>query len=105
MINGDGHVENARLANRLAHIQRLQDRETLGVSLQQVGDPVQRVRPFRHRGRPPARKRTLRRLDRAIDISGCSTRNTSQHLTRRGIDTLDRLPDSASTHWLSMNIP
>jgi hypothetical protein len=90
MRRHQGHVDIARLADRLAVVDRLQHRQLTRPLLHDPGDPVQVLGPLptRH-GRPDVVERLPSRRDGRVDVFGRRLHDLGQHLFRRGVDGLE----------------
>src|SRR5207237_3963995 len=95
------HVDVARFADRLAAVERLEDRELARALLEEPRDPEEILRSFaRAQLRPRAFERAARRLHRAIDVGLVRLRDLRQWLLAGRIDRrvaltrqrLDELP-------------
>ncbi|CAB4925832.1 unannotated protein [freshwater metagenome] len=86
---GQGHVDVARLGDRLAVVQGLQDRELPGPLLQQAGDPEQVLAAVgrAHRAPDPG-ERPAGGADGAVDVGVGAHRDLAEHLLGRRVDRL-----------------
>ena len=83
------HVHVARLADRLAAVHRLHDRQLPRPLLDQARDPEQVLAAVEPAERGPARLGGARRLDGAANVAGSGERHLGHRLLGRGIDRLD----------------
>ena len=85
MRRRERHVDVARLADRLAAVERLDDRQLAGALLDQARDPEQVLAALERRQRLPRPRRGARRLDRLRDVLGPRERDLGERLLgRRG---------------------
>ena len=68
MVDGERDVGGHRLADRLAVVPSLGERNLLQIRLHAVGDLVEHLRPFGDRGAPPGVFRGMRRVESGLDV-------------------------------------
>ena len=89
-VAGDeGNVDVARLADRLAVVDRLQHREEALALLHVARQRVEMARPLVARERRPFRLRLARRSDRRVDVGGRALRRAGDPLAGRGIEHVE----------------
>ena len=78
------HVERARVAQRVAGVERLEPRELFGVGLDQVGELEQDAAAIGRGQAAPRREGALRRrLDRAVDVGRAGHRHVGDRSSCR----------------------
>src|SRR5690606_14038727 len=83
----------ARFRQRLATVERLDDRQPLGVPADQLGGAVENTAAFYGQGvAPRTPQRTSRIVHRGVNIGDGCRRNVGKDLTRGRIDGLDPVP-------------
>ncbi len=70
MINRERQVGSGRLADRLAVVPRLGEREQIELGLHSIGDTVEDHRALGRAGAAPAVLRGMRGVERLFDIGG-----------------------------------
>ena len=106
-VRGDQRdVDVARLADRLAVVERLEHRELARPLLDDPGDAEQVLAALarRHR-RPHLLVRPAGGGDGAVDVGRAGLGDLGQHLLGGGVDRLEGAPVDGSTNWPSMNRP
>ena len=95
MVDRQRKVGIEGLADRLAVLPALRDREHLEVRLDRVGDRVQDLGAVGRRGLAPRLARSVRRVEREVDVRRGRARDLAERLSRRGarigaVGALDR---------------
>ena len=78
MVDGKRHVGRGGLADRLAIVPGLGEREQIEVFLHAVGDAVQDQRAFGDAGAAPGFLGGVRRVERVFDVLGLGARDLAQ---------------------------
>ena len=68
MVDGERDVGSHRLADRLAVVPRLGERNLLQIRFDAVGDLVEHLRPFGYGGAPPGVFRSVRGVESGLDV-------------------------------------
>jgi ParB family chromosome partitioning protein len=79
VVDGERHVGGERLADRLAVVPRLDQRELLEIGLHAVGDPVQDRGARGGRGLAPGRRSGVRGVEREVDVFFGRARDLAEH--------------------------
>ena len=92
MSGREREVDVARLADRLAAVERLRDGELARALLEDARDAEEVLRALRGRElRPAVLERVARRADREVDVLRARLRDLEQVLLGRGRDRLEPL--------------
>ena len=90
VVDGERHVGEGRLADRLAVVPGFGGGEHREVLLHPVGDPVQDVGTLGGRGLAPRGLGLVRGVERAVDCRGCRAGNLAERLAGDRSDTETR---------------
>ena len=88
----------ARLGERLAHLDRHEQREVLLALLQQIERATQDLGPLPRRRRRPSRERLDGGIERGLAVGGRGIGDLLDHATRRGVVDASCLPSAAARH-------
>ncbi len=80
----------AGVADRHAHVARLEQPQLVDVLLEQVGPAVEHLGALDRRARPPVGERPRRRLHGAVGVLAPRLRDGAEHLAGGGVDGLER---------------
>ena len=80
MVDGEWNVGSHRLADRLAIVPCLGERNLLQIRLNPVGDLVEDLRPFGDGGAPPGILRGMRGIERGLDVRGVGAGDLADRL-------------------------
>ncbi len=81
VVHRERQVGGQRLADRLAVVPGLGDRELLQVLLDPIRDPVEDVGAFGHRCPAPLRRGGVRGVQGEVDVRGTGAGDLTEHLT------------------------
>jgi hypothetical protein len=86
VCGGERHVDVARLADRLAAVERLHDRQLAGALLDQARDAEQVLPALQPRQRRPARLGAVGGVDGAAEVAGPGERHLGHRLLGRWVE-------------------
>ena len=96
------HVERARVAQRMAGVERFEARQLVGVGLDEVGELEQDAAAVGRRHAAPGREGALRRSDGAVDVLAAGHRHVGDVELSCGFSVASVSPEAASTKRPSM---
>ena len=105
VVDGQRHVGVERLADRLAVVPGLGQRDRLEVLLDAVGDLVQDDGAFAGGGLAPRGGGAVRGVERLVDVGLVGTRDLAERLARHRGRVLEVSPPDGGTHSPPMKLP
>ena len=91
MAGDEGNVDVAGLADRLAVVDRLQNRQKTLALLHVAGERIEMLRAFEARERRPFGLSLASRRDRGVDVLRSALRHARDALAARGIEDIEQV--------------